>query len=438
MIILMDKHKRTIEIRPGSRSGQEVLLMEQFMDYHMFQGFSHFYFYDHTYDRSEDDIDFFYNPLHMDGYFDADVATLIDWPTVVHLHEPTRYHQQGLLMDSMRRFMFESEYIFFGDIDEWIVPKNTEHANIETILARYIQFPTTIDHGAFAVDAFPGFQDMYNFFNHPSQVHPINKELGCNATDIDNRFDTFLARGNCLLSAITNEEQGRETHLLELSLKLGSNIWYNATNAAKFLQQIIDPKERMLEGFTKVISNPRKTFLGLQHRLYITRNPYDKEPKEKSKPKSGNVYFGRAALLFEDMFIVHIRDHFNRFDASEYVSYTNPNDMKVFYSAIESKCQFNEYIIYWNEQFLQSQIGNLKYNNRYLIDPLIDKDGIFCYAKNNPNFREDIPDYLISNFEQHLRYKEYLNKKQSKIEPDHELQVVAHVESDLNQVHYGG
>ena len=108
-------------IHPRSRSGQMDILLLQWLDYHIFQGFDHFYLYDHLYNRDETDISYFYDIL-FENYIQTGYVTLIQWSMIARRGEHVWY-QFSAFLDSIRRFAHETQFLWLGDIDELIIPK---------------------------------------------------------------------------------------------------------------------------------------------------------------------------------------------------------------------------------------------------------------------------------------------------------------------------
>ena len=162
--------------------------------------------------------------------------------------------------------------------------------------------------------------------------------------------------------------------------------------------------------FAKLIVKPRDVFMTTQHVMQYTRQSIENEKKQKHcshlypplKCKDpSSIFYKHSVTLYLNlenyMFAVHARDHWRKVnptqfqlitdnDAKNIINWTNPCDMRYFWSLIQSHCDKQDYILYWNQLFLQSDIGKTKYKNKLLVDPLIDKDGIFCHLKHDRNF----------------------------------------------------
>ena len=89
-----------------------------------------------------------------------------------------------------------------------------------------------------------------------------------------------------------------------------------------------------------------------------------------------------------DMFILHASDHWRNLEKSEvYMNFNSTNDVKMFFDITQAKCDFQNIILWWNQQFLKSQYGN-KWIGKLGADPLLAKDGRFCYyLRNNTNLK---------------------------------------------------
>ena len=133
----------TNTVHPRSRMNEMDIMTQQWIDYHLFQGFEHFYLYDHLYNRDNNDIEFFYHVLKK--YISQGYATLIEWPMCTRADE-LPFYQFGAFMDSVRRFGDETKYIYLGDVDEYLIPKPLKQ-NINDaktlITSRRLQFNAT-------------------------------------------------------------------------------------------------------------------------------------------------------------------------------------------------------------------------------------------------------------------------------------------------------
>ena len=100
-----------------------------------------------------------------------------------------------------------------------------------------------------------------------------------------------------------------------------------------------------------------------------------------------------------EMFVLHARDHWKNINygqtqqvqkqrsrrslMAKVFDFSNSQDMKYFYSLTQDKCDHENIILYWNDRFLNSTFGKKwKYIYPLSIDPIVDKDGLFCYLKN--------------------------------------------------------
>ena len=152
----------------------------------------------------------------------------------------------------------------------------------------------------------------------------------------------------------------------------------------------------------KIIVEAKKVLFGYFHSYYTSRlsqwdfnkkdnNEYNKYLKSQYGIRFKNhQYNDELAMNYTrqyDMFVFHARDHWNKIAERRSLKsrqiifqFHNPNDMKYFYSFTQNNCDFQNIILYWNKRFLQSKFGT-KWKNKTLVDPLVDKDGVFCYLK---------------------------------------------------------
>ena len=60
------------------------IMVEQYVDYCLFQGFDHIFYYSHTFSQNNDTVGYFYKLFRENGYISNNLVTLIEWPTAVH------------------------------------------------------------------------------------------------------------------------------------------------------------------------------------------------------------------------------------------------------------------------------------------------------------------------------------------------------------------
>ena len=113
-----------------------------------------------------------------------------------------------------------------------------------------------------------------------------------------------------------------------------------------------------------------------------------------SQERIGNLerneyqYLAKKLSFNDGLFAIHARDHWKKvnpktkYDNGEnVVDWTNSCDMKLFYGLIQSNCN-QEFVLYWKNKFLQTDVSTTKYKNKLLVNQLIDKDAVYCYLKN--------------------------------------------------------
>ena len=286
------------------------------IDYHLFQGLDHFYLYDHIYSRDATDISYFYDIL-KENYIDTGYVTLITWPMVARQGEHVWY-QFSAFGDCIRRFAHESKFLFLTDIDEFIIPKPNKTGTIvsntllneennetmsnflgnnheigtkttqsslmnegqrrrldvdfyftsmlypniddsEMITVRQIVNATLNEkdskYNGMQLLNYPGLQSIYNIWNDATSVHLSNKELGCDATSTNNRFDTFFERGSCLHYKTKSFGQ----------LKKESKINWKKNTKARQLYKLLSGNGQMYEVRAKVLINPRSCLFSIHH-----------------------------------------------------------------------------------------------------------------------------------------------------------------------------
>lgn len=89
----------------------EAPYLREWIEFHRIVGVDHFYLYNNN---SEDDFQSVLEPYVVSG-----LVTLVEWP---HNHK-----QMECYMDCIARFRDEAKWIGFIDIDEFVVPKSTNH-----------------------------------------------------------------------------------------------------------------------------------------------------------------------------------------------------------------------------------------------------------------------------------------------------------------------
>ena len=448
------------EVYPYRDSGQQDILVEQYIDYYLFQGFEHFYIYhhiDHIFKQQENknDIDtsqYFYNLFVKNNYISNGLVTFIEWPLASHERNRktaksrvdwVRIQQHTVWMDVTRKFMYDSEFIYFGDADEIIIPidkKQTIKQKLKYIIENddeYNKSPDCVN--GFHIRTYPAFQNIYKLYhydtptyNHNENKFDNDKDLGCNLNNLRNRYDTFLERHSCIywktqsisnsgnninnngylnnISSLDQLNDLNQTWFANIKANLGETgcTLLDCSNPVGLFQKMITQGFRNqacvnYTVFTKLIVKPRDIFMTTQHMIEYTRqgiqNPKKQKycsrlyPPLKCRDRFSTFYKHSVTLYlnFEKyMFAVHARDHWRKVNPTQYemitnkdtkniINWTNPCDMRYFWSLIQSKCDKQEYILHWNDLFLQTDIGKTKYKDKLLVDPLIDKDGIFCH-----------------------------------------------------------
>lgn len=104
----------------------EARYLREWVVFHEIIGIDHFYLYNN---RSDDDFLAVLQP-----FIDQGVVTLIDWPK--------NQAQMECYLDAIKRFRSETNWMGFIDIDEFIVPKETD--NIGDFLKRFQSYPSVL------------------------------------------------------------------------------------------------------------------------------------------------------------------------------------------------------------------------------------------------------------------------------------------------------
>ena len=199
---------------------QLEIMLQQWLDYHIFQGFDHFYIYDHLFDRynseySRNEALVFYKVLLP--YIDNNYVTYIQWPIATRSGE-FRHYRTSALLDASRRFSKETRFLTFLNIDDWIVPTNDKYSKFKDLFesvqkesnCNYIQF----SEFSALPDVYGSVYGTNGLKNNRSGVSGVedisimeyNYKLGCDTKNEENRFDTMLLRHSCLHYKIQNEE----------------------------------------------------------------------------------------------------------------------------------------------------------------------------------------------------------------------------------------
>ena len=293
---------------------------------------------------------------------------------------------------------------------------------------------------------YPGLQSIYNLWHTANKVDPNNKELGCNKKDINNKFDTFIQRQSCLhykvktLNKIFIKPTTRAKAIYRY-MTHRSKFKQNKFEVRPKL--LLNPRTVLVS-----IHHEAQSSRGhLNHTVHLKKfdnsqsvsssdddndndddidqddeNEYANNYNNDDESDENNIHSSRAMVINTDgdgkyivkntgnlnfnlnfsesrkeivrdvryhrqydMFMLHIRDHWNHLEKQKYLlNFESAHDMKIFYSITQSQCDFENIILYWNNRFLQSKYG-LKWKDKLYVEPLVDKDGIFCYLK-DPNY----------------------------------------------------
>ena len=439
-------------IHPARKSGQMDMLILQWLDYHLFQGFDHFFLYDHLHSRNPTNVAFFYDLL-LKNYIQQGYVTLIEWPFVKREHDMWNF-EQAAYFDSFRRFGFDTKFIYTGDCDEFLIPKPNRTINIQIrpnkvsssdndddindenkSKSSFVSFDKhfadatypTINpseminvkeivnailkiekYNGIEVFTYPAMPSVYNFWIN-GKLNYNEKQLGCDKLDKQNRFDTFFERQSCLhykgtssmqnyQKLVATNDHGHHHKHSRITRKKGQD---------KTARQTLDQMYRVKSGLTKtnayevnpkMIIEAKNVLFGFFHRYYMSRSRRVRatsddefDIKFKTHKYKNNVSIVTNWTIQYDMFVVHTRDHWNRINKARLIGsdktkislfeFDNVDDIKYFYSFTQNDCHLQNIILYWNEQFLRSKFGQ-KWKNKTYIDPLVAKNGLFCYLKN--------------------------------------------------------
>ena len=472
-------------VSPSRKSGQMDIITLQWLDYHLFQGFDHFFIYDHLNlrIRTDNDIEYFYKLLKND-YIDKGYVTLIEWPFIKHQDDMWTF-EFAAYFDSYRRFGYDTKFIYTGDCDEFLIPKpnrsivvkvnkrlknmthhdgsgfgfdwhfaqvkyeeiiDSEMINAKQIVTANYELENYNGLEIFTYPALPsvikfwktGYIDDKNIYVPPHlQTTDINdnmvqvnmytngrrsrKQLGCDVKNEQNRFDTFFERQSCLyyISVASTKQyhallkQGKQnadsianTYTDKDKDSYSFTFERNQSLAVKIGTQLTKGRLKHSRGVyevvPKMIIEAKNVLFGFFHRYYQSRAGKDFIPSydfnfNKTTTKNDfdirfkihqyNETKTKSYTRQYDMFIVHLRDHWNNIAKRRkghkrinVFHFDNSEEMKYFYSFTQNKCDFQNLILYWNKRFLNSPFGR-KWNNKTLVDPLVDKDGVFCYFK---------------------------------------------------------
>ena len=431
-------------LHPSSRSGQQVLLAQQWIDYHLFMGIEHFYLFDHLFRRSEDDINVFWYMLQP--YINQGFVTYFQLPMSMRPQQSEEwYFQMSAYLYVLRLVRYQTQYVIMTDIDEWIIIHDKVAVNtVNTV--NTTNKSTNIN----SIDKLPSLKEIYqsNATSAPINYHVLmgytslpnvqklsnmeqsTKQLGCDKNDISNKYDTFLQRQSCFYSKIENKDilqsmkqldnyPNSETKndgdvLLDLiTNRVLRQIAISAKNMnddalAELVEEIIHGKDRVeferykkaIEHFydedtyevelpaseanvrskvaigkgyeiqPKLIIDPRVAYIGFQHYMTGFINI----------EKSGIVRYDNKKSRYE-IFLAHLTDHMKGWNAKRpMLQGNNKLDAKFFQQMTQTKCHFENSLLYWNTKFLNSQYGR-KYVNKTMVNPLMDKDNVMCFFK---------------------------------------------------------
>ena len=396
------------------------IMLEQWIDYHLFHGYEHFYFYDHLFNRDKNDINIFWNVLLQ--YLNKNIITYIQWP-MSQKQKERRYFQVNAFLHSMRWFQYQTNYLSLTDIDEWIIiyPKNQniennkKHSsnkhinnlplmipNLKSVYQQSIEISKSQKKSQFTYHIlydYPSMPDVYNMWYFPNKVKiSENKQLGCDINNIYNKYNTYLERQSCLhykiqdtniskLININHKSKKSSKFISEKEItKYMSYIGNNAHNTvlklhgkskqppayyAKRARSQIDyfAGDKWAGGYElkpKVILNPKIGYIGYQHAIYYFTPGYKKISLNNDK---------------YEIFLIHLIDHWrNSEKRTNIINWKSEIEVNMFFNMTYSQCDYENVILWWNQQFLKSKYG-IKHANKSLINPLLDSDGLFCYFK---------------------------------------------------------
>eukprot|EP01084_Bolivina_argentea_P313623 543123_1 len=90
--------------------------------YHMHHGIDHFYIYQHLWDDRNDET-LFKIVENMNKVLNKNIITFVPWYIGLLSKYDLRWFQHSQINDCLNRFRFQSEWILFIDIDEFMIPE---------------------------------------------------------------------------------------------------------------------------------------------------------------------------------------------------------------------------------------------------------------------------------------------------------------------------
>ncbi|ETO30426.1 hypothetical protein RFI_06694 [Reticulomyxa filosa] len=116
---------------PTKTSGEDpMMLLTQFIEYHIMQGIDHIYLYEHIWSKEQlqaggSGKSVVYETLRRWRYIEKGAVTYIPWwasPTKRFWPHSHNYYQDAQINHCLKTFQFETDWIFAVDIDEWLLP----------------------------------------------------------------------------------------------------------------------------------------------------------------------------------------------------------------------------------------------------------------------------------------------------------------------------
>ena len=439
-------------LHPSDRMGEMEIMIKQWLDYHLLHGFEHFYLFDHLCNRNNDNILFFWDILQP--YMNDGKVTYILAPMIVRPREHA-YYQFTAIMDAIHLIRFETTFVLFADVDEWVIvydktnPETNSNQQNQTEQKQMMMtdMPTAYEYYRHMFEStrfdihtlldIHGLQDVWSLIHDQLDSNlknkstnnvltlnenswyqneiPISlkgKQLGCDKKNSNMRFDTFLQRHSCLyykLQNIDEKYQYKQNKIQKTLNKLarktkGTKKFYQPkllyylhkptynkqiNNIRHFLSYEIKPK---------ILIDPSIVHLTFHHRLFSLRysNNIENANTLGNTIENNQEFFivndtnnikRKEKNLYPNLnvFLLHTSDHFRRL--AQFMNFSNIEHLRFFFQITQSKCDFQNDILYWNDRFLNSDFGKKKYYKKLTVQPNLDENGMFCYYHSNSSFK---------------------------------------------------
>lgn len=242
----------------------EALYLKEWIEFHKIVGVDHFYLYNNFSNDNYLDV--------LEPYIENNLITLVDWPK--------EHSQIEAYIDCINKYSSETEWLGFIDIDEFVVPNNTD--NIFDFLKKFQRRPAVLIY--------------WQLFGSSGKM---NRNLNDLVTDdFFCCWKKYYGMGKCFYNTKYNYSTNKNTTLHHM-------FWSSITNDKKLkisLPCVNEFDKVVINNFHQRVSlKYKKKDFPIQINHYHTKTWFEYQTKINRK---GDVYFAENPKNLE-YFLAH-------------------------------------------------------------------------------------------------------------------------------------